>query len=620
MISVVAKCSSCVNRENCDESLKDATTCRRYHTRVLLMWDGKNVQFHCPTNNKFSDWYKREALSENVELLDEIATKLDVRPKDVWALLLEDDIPQKRPMTPAPEFDVEEKGFDKQRARGVLCDWLIENYTFLTLVDSQEVLVYKEGVYEKHGEKIIVEALQAAFGNRCTTHDANELLHLVQRKTLMERAVFQECNPPKICLQNGILNLDTGEFTDHSETEYFLSKVPVTYDLEADCPIIDRFFHEIVPEENVQTLYDFIGYILFPGLPLHKALVLVGGQRAGKTTFERLLEKFLGEENCSDVSLQELTENRFARARLIGKMANVFDDLPYKDVQNTGILKMIVGGKRISAEIKHVQEALELRSGIKMVWTANTLSLPRYDDSLAWYRRWIIIVCPNCFEIKPKEGQKKADLKLIDKLTTPKELSGLLNRAVKGLNELLERGYFEPYETDEKIRERYIKSSGPIGKFYLENLEETVQDVYIEKGVLYSTFIKYCHDNGLPSCTTEVFSRKLKQYFSEGLAKDSTTRILHQKVRVWRHLKYQEPIEPEKGDLDTYTVLSDKTNIVIKLIVELQRETGMVEKQYLIKQLEETYSINDINTQQIISNLLREGIIFSPKEGYIKKT
>lgn len=482
----------------------------------------------------------------------EIAQGLGVRPKDVWILLLKDPVPKRKTKTPPPEFDVDEKGFDKQRARGLVCNWLIENYAFLTLLDSQEVLVYKEGVYEKHGEKIIVEAIQTTFGNRCTTHDANELLHLVQRKTLVERSIFQQHNPPKLCLQNGILNLDTGEFTYHTKTEYFLSKIPVTYDPEADCPIIDRFFHEIVPEENVQTLYDFIGYTLLPTLPLHKALVLVGGQRAGKTTFEQLLEKFLGEENCAVVSLQELTENRFAKARLIGKMANVFDDLPYKDVQNTGIFKMIVGGKRISAEIKHVQETVELRSGVKMVWSANTLSIPRFDDSLAWYRRWLIVVFPNRFEIKPKEGEKKADLKLLDKLTTSKELSGLLNRALKGLGQLLERGYFEPYETDEQIRERYIRSSSPIGRFYLDNLEETLQEVYLEKGQVYAKFIKYCYDRGLASCTIEVFGRKIKQYFSEGLVKDSTARILGQQVRVWRHLKYQDPPEPEKGDLDTY--------------------------------------------------------------------
>lgn len=547
-----AECSSCVAFEACKNELK-GNLCRKYKTNIIMVFNGRQARFQCVVNDRWSEWYTPEQIDEEPEVQVEIARALRVRARDVWTLLLNNPVPKTRTITKTapPEFDVEEKGFDKQRARGLICNWLIENYAFLTLLDSQEILVYKDGVYEKHGEKIIIETLQTAFGNRCSTHDANELLHLVQRKTLVERAIFQQHNPPKICLQNGILNLNTGEFTEHSETEYFLSKIPVTWDPEADCPNIDCFFHEIVPEENVQTLYDFSGYTLLPAFPLHKVLVLVGGQRAGKTMFERLVEKFLGEENCAGVSLQELTENRFARARLIGKMVNVFDDLPYKDVQNTGVFKMLVGGKELDAEIKHVQEPVKIKPRIKMIWTANTLSLPKYDDSLAWYRRWIIIVCPNCFEIKPKEGEKKADLNLIDKLTTPKELSGLLNRAVKGLNELLERGYFEPYETDEQIRKRYIKSSGPIGKFYLENLEETVQDIYIEKGVLYSRFIKYCHDNGLPSCTTEVFSRKLKQYFSEGLAKDSTARVLGQQVRVWRHLKYQES-EPEKGDLDVY--------------------------------------------------------------------
>lgn len=66
--------------------------------------------------------------------------------------------------------------------------------------------------------------------------------------------------------------------------------------------------------------------------------------------------------------------------------------------------------------------------------------------------------------------------------------------------------------------------------------------------------------------------------------------------------------------------LRDKLQTVLSTIMEMQRETGLVEKVALLNELEEKYKISMAEAERLIGQLLREGTIYSPREGYLKKT
>lgn len=65
--------------------------------------------------------------------------------------------------------------------------------------------------------------------------------------------------------------------------------------------------------------------------------------------------------------------------------------------------------------------------------------------------------------------------------------------------------------------------------------------------------------------------------------------------------------------------LRDKMQVVISTIVELCRPTGIIEKQVVFHELSEKYSIPDAEAHKLIDHLLRDGVIFEPREGFIKK-
>ena len=92
-----------------------------------------------------------------------------------------------------------------------------------------------------------------------------------------------------------------------------------------------------------------------------------------------------------------------------------------------------------------------------MVFSAN--KIPDSDDtSHAYYKRWLILP----FEKSFTEGTK--DIDLIHKLTTPEELSGLLNLALVGLKQLEKDGGFRDIPVED-VKRDYERKSNTVKAF-----------------------------------------------------------------------------------------------------------------------------------------------------------
>jgi replicative DNA helicase Mcm len=66
--------------------------------------------------------------------------------------------------------------------------------------------------------------------------------------------------------------------------------------------------------------------------------------------------------------------------------------------------------------------------------------------------------------------------------------------------------------------------------------------------------------------------------------------------------------------------MRDRLQIILTTLIEMEKETGMVEKEALETELEEKYKISRTEANRLFSQLLREGTIYEPREGFLKKT
>ncbi len=383
-----------------------------------------------------------------------------------------------------------------------------ERETFVTFRDNESIYYFKDGIYVRNGETRIKELVHELLEGKETTQQVNEIIGKIQRSTYIDRSIFTDNNEHKIVVENGILNLETLELSPHSHGFYSLTKFPVIYDSTKKCDKILKFLSETVKPGDVPTLQEWVGYNLWTtGYPAQKAMILVGEGGNGKSTFIGFIEALIGRENRSSVSLQELEENRFASHDLYGKAANLYPDLPDKDLRSTGKFKMLTGGDPIRAENKHVK-AFTFRNYAKLTFSCN--KIPRvYDDTTAFFRRFIIIEFPNCFE-----GSDKEDRDLKEKITSDKdEMSGFLNWALDGLARLRANGWhFSDNKTVEEVKEEYTVMSNPY-KAFVDHCVIQDSDLIAPKDKVYEAYKKHCDKHKMGNVSRDSFFKNLKDIF-----------------------------------------------------------------------------------------------------------
>jgi P4 family phage/plasmid primase-like protien len=385
---------------------------------------------------------------------------------------------------------------------------LMTEFSFKTMRDNEEIYCYDNnvGVYLGFGDSIIreyVEVLQP----KIKTYQVNEIVQKIKRRTYVDRDRFDE-NPDVINVQNGLLNIWTGQLKDHSPDILSVVQLPIVFNTDKKCPNILRFLGQVLHPQDVFTAMEIIGYILYRSAVYEKAMMLYGNGDNGKSVFIRLIEAFVGPQNCSHVPLQELDNDKFSSADLYGKLVNTFADLKSQKLMATGNFKTLVSGDSVRAQRKYGQP-FTFRNYSKLIFSSNRI--PDSDDkSQAYYKRWSILSFDKVFQ-----GATK-DTNLINKLATPDELSGILNLALIALRQLRKDGGFKEISV-EKIRKEY--NANTIKAFLgekcvvdLASPEYSTPTVY-----LYNEYEIFCQAKSARPLDMNVFGAKLKEY---GIEKD----------------------------------------------------------------------------------------------------
>lgn len=421
--------------------------------------------------------------------------------------------------------------------------WLIDNsgFTFVTLSDTDVVMWYSGGVYLPDGEveiKKIVEQVMDGF--QVTKKAVSEVIGHIQRRTYIQRDEF-DADKRIINLKNGLFDMRTGELKPHTPDYLSTVQIPVTHDPTATCPKIDRFLSDVLEEEDIEVMLEWFGYVLEPKYWIQSMLMLLGEGGNGKSTVLNLLSVFIGKRNISSESIHSLAGNRFRVARLHGKLVNIHADISDRELGETGILKLLSGGDDISAEEKGKQP-FEFKNFARLLFSANRLPRAR-DDTDAWYRRWKFINFTRKFG-DDQDATKQADPKLLDKLTTDRELSGLLNHAIDSLRGLHERGGFSNNLSTEESRRIYTRLSDPVAVF-LEDRCIIDPTATVKKSVLFNAYVGYCRDNRQASIGQAAFTKRLRDM---GRFSDCQVGKKGEQERGWRGLNIDESIFDSRGN------------------------------------------------------------------------
>lgn len=245
---------------------------------------------------------------------------------------------------------------------------------------------YDDGVYRGGGDAFARNQMRKLLGDRFKTHHVKEVLYW-----LFADFPTISGQPPtdRINVQNGLLNWKSEKL--HAHTPEFLSTIqlPVKWNPEAKCRLIEKFLNEVIWEDSLEFLEEVIGYALYAGNPMRKAVMLLGLGCNGKSVLLNLIQALAGDHNVSNVSLQALADNRFYVAQLQGKIANICGDLDARAVQRSEIFKKVTGGDSVTGEWKY-KDPFSFKPFALLLFSAN--ELPHTSDQTpAWFNRWLII-------------------------------------------------------------------------------------------------------------------------------------------------------------------------------------------------------------------------------------
>ena len=355
---------------------------------------------------------------------------------------------------------------------------------------AEQYFSYHGGVYEEMAEmeaqKLVQDKMLITEAKMTQILDTERQWRLMVRKDIREL----NANPYIINIRNGLYNVLEDTLFPHTPDYYSTVQMKVSYDEEADCPLFKKFLEESMEGDmdQVRLIQEIMGYFLIPVNSAQKCFVIVGAAGAGKSVLLRVLnEILLGKKNVSNVSWQALNE-RFKTAELFGKLANIFADLPTKNIDDNGIFKALVGEDYLTVEKKN-KNPFSFQSTARLLFSCNSIPRNYGDKSEGFYRRLIIIRFNHTV---PKE---KRDPDLVDKFRG--EADGIFMFALEGLRRLMKQSY-RFSETDVNVQElqQYREESDSVLAFVREYCE--LGDTYYTGSTeLYNAYKNYCEESGM---------------------------------------------------------------------------------------------------------------------------
>ena len=215
----------------------------------------------------------------------------------------------------------------------------------------------KTGIWEKQAHsKSFYHEVQFILGNLnlpngYSTNLINDVCGLLQGHLVNDG---WEDDSGLLAFLNGVLELDTGEFLDHSPKNYMEWGLNFQYDPTADPgPIVEWLFRSQYGDEaRVQVLRAWLRACLVGrGNEIQRFLEIIGPGGRGKSTYANLCCALVGIGNYASTTLNQLEQSRFELSSIKGKRLTLINDSErYGGSAQT--FKALTGGDNLRYEEK----------------------------------------------------------------------------------------------------------------------------------------------------------------------------------------------------------------------------------------------------------------------------
>ena len=428
--------------------------------------------------------------------------------------------------------------------------------------------------------------------------------------------------PPKTWVQfkDKIYDIKTGQILPTSP-KYFLTN-PIPWDCEFDgtTPKIDQYFESWVGKDQVILLKEIIAFCMVKSYFLHRIFCFIGDGSNGKSTFMHIIEKIIGEKNCTSSELDDIMDNRFETAKLYKKSVCLMGETNFNTMSRTSKLKKLCGGDSISYEFKN-KTPFNDKNYAKLIISSN--GLPQTTDKTdGFYRRWVLIDFPNKFTEQQDVFREIPE----------QEYRNLCGQCIKMAGRLWNDRKFTNEGSIEDRKARFEAHSNPLKKFIDEQCEQDVE-AHIFKFEFRDAFVAFCKGNGYRHWNEQEIGRYMKiegfptvqkanywysneitpkRYWSyAGLALKANKPFAHGIQDTQALTTYSLSLGP-KGKKGVNSVQSVKTEkLIVMAIKNIKRD--------LLRDIaKKDLNLSNEQFDALIEELLKNGKLFEPSEGVLR--
>lgn len=311
-------------------------------------------------------------------------------------------------------------------------------------------------------------------------------------------------DPWRLGVENGVLNLRTGEFRAAKREDLITKSCGTHFDPRARAPRWEAFLERLQPSEEVRGyLQRVAGYWLTGSTGEQVVFLLHGGGANGKTVFLKVIGFLFGEYGAvADFATFLERRNDGPRtdlARLEGVRFASASEASQGRRLDESVIKQYSGGDTVVARALYQGER-QFTPIFKLCLSANHKPPIRGTDYALWRRLHLIL-----FGVTIPELERKKDL--ADALRA--ELPGILNWALEGCQEW-QRWGLRPPAAVQAATEEYRAESDILGAFIAE---KCVKDpsVVTPASELYETYKQWAESGREGVLNRTIFGRELTE-------------------------------------------------------------------------------------------------------------
>jgi putative DNA primase/helicase len=311
-----------------------------------------------------------------------------------------------------------------------------------------------------------------------------------------------------IKLQNGILK--NGRFFELDYQDFTPFSIDIPYDPKAaPIQVVDDYL-DFLSENDESYKLRLLETIAHPLIVnrdfkrlLGKIFIFVGGGGNGKGTLLQIMNKILGDKNCSALSIKQMADERYFPA-MFGKLANLGDDIEDEFIskEQVKMLKNISTCDKVSMR-RMFENAKDVQLTCSLIFTSNHILKAR-EKGESWKRRvdWVPMY----------PTPKKKDARLIEKLTEPAALQYWMKLLVDAYKRLYKNEAFTECEKVSSFNESYHIMNNNVNEF----LHDFIPEDFIgkQKREAYREYKAWCEQEDEQHLGPEKFHEELTAKFN----------------------------------------------------------------------------------------------------------